>query len=73
MSGQLSIAARSAAHQESTDAAIADWLLRGPAQARTGANAGGVAGCIAVSGSPLYVYPEIAGYYLQWLAWRTQR
>ena len=52
---------------------IADWLLTGPAQLRTGAHAGGVAGCIAASGSPSYVYPEIAGYYLQWLAWRTQR
>jgi len=26
-----------------------------------------------VSGTPSYVYPEIAGYYLTWLAWRTAR
>ncbi len=73
MTGVVASAARSAPRQQSTGAAIADWLVGGPAQVRTGANAGGVAGCIAVSGSPLYVYPEIAGYYLQWLAWRAQR
>jgi len=26
-----------------------------------------------VSGAASYVYPEIAGYYLQWLAWRARR
>lgn len=55
------------------DDAIAAWLLSGPAQLRTGLHAGGVAGCVAAHGSPHYVYPEIAGYYLQWLAWRSQR
>jgi hypothetical protein len=51
---------------------IASWLLH-YAQLRSGANQGGVAGTIDADGSALYVYPEIAGYFLQWLAWlRTQ-
>ena len=41
------------------------------AQVATGPHAGAIAGCITASGSPSYVYPEIAGYYLQWLAWRA--
>lgn len=44
------------------------WLLHGPAQLRSGDQAGGVAGTIAAEGEPLYVYPEITGYYLSWLA-----
>jgi hypothetical protein len=40
---------------------------------RAGAHAGGVAGCVSTCGSAKYVYPEIAGYYLQWLTWRAQR
>lgn len=52
--------------------AIAAWLQDGPAQLRTGVHAGAIAGTIAESGAPTYVYPEIAGYYLQWLAWRAR-
>ncbi len=52
--------------------AIAAWLLDGPAQLRDGLHAGAIAGTIAESGVPAYVYPEIAGYYLQWLAWRAR-
>ena len=44
------------------------WLLRGPAQLRHGDQAGGVAGTIDAGGHPLYVYAEITGYYLSWLA-----
>ena len=72
MSGRPSFAARLAPPAARNDGVIADWLLKGPAQLRTGTHAGGVAGCIAASGSPSYVYPEIGGYYLQWLAWRAQ-
>src|SRR5205085_9381516 len=35
--------------------------------------AGGVAGAIDGAGRPLYVYPEITGYYLQWLSWKVWR
>jgi len=49
---------------------LAQWLLAS-AQARTGPNEGAIAGCITAPGSAAYVYPEIAGYYLQWLAWRA--
>ena len=51
---------------------IAAWLLDGPAQLRDGPHAGAIAGTIAEAGVPAYVYPEIAGYYLQWLAWRAR-
>ena len=47
---------------------LRDWLLHGPAQLREGDQAGGVAGTIGVDGTPLYVYAEITGYYLSWLA-----
>lgn|GEM_PF-833132 len=62
-----------------TDAALADparvaaarlreWLLHGPAQLRSGDEAGGVAGTLDADGTPRYVYAEITGYYLSWLA-----
>ena len=51
---------------------IASWLLD-HVQIRSGSNRGGVAGSVNADGEPIYVYPEIAGYFLQWLAWlRTQ-
>lgn len=52
--------------------ALASWLFNA-AQCRAGAHAGAIAGCVSVSGAASYVYPEIAGYYLQWLAWRAAR
>ena len=51
-----------------TAARLRNWLLHGPAQLREGDQAGGVAGTIAADGKPLYVYAEITGYYLSWLA-----
>jgi len=51
---------------------LAAWLLN-VAPCRAGPHAGAIAGCISVSGAASYVYPEIAGYYLQWLAWRARR
>lgn len=59
------------AHAEiarSTAAGLRSWLLHGPAQLRDGDQTGGVAGTIAANGKPLYVYAEITGYYLSWLA-----
>jgi len=53
-------------------ARIARWLLAGPAQQADGEHAGAVAGWIGVDGSAGYVYPEITGYYLQWLGWMTR-
>ena len=54
------------------DTRIAAWLHDGPAQLRSGEHAGAVAGTLDASGAASYVYPEIAGYYLQWLAWRAR-
>ncbi len=47
---------------------LRSWLLHGPAQLRAGEHVGGVAGTIGADGRPLYVYAEITGYYLSWLA-----
>lgn len=52
---------------------LADWLLEGPAQLRSGPQRGAVAGIVAVDGRVEYAYPEITGYYLQWLAWHATR
>jgi hypothetical protein len=48
---------------------IERWLLDAGAQQRTGEHRGGVAGWTGPDDRALYVYPEITGYYLQWLAW----
>jgi hypothetical protein len=48
--------------------AIADWLLHSNARIRTGAHAGGVAGWLDENDDPEFVYPEITGYYLSWIA-----
>ena len=55
-----------------THATIASWLLDGPAWVHSGRHAGAIAGVVGASGTAAYVYPEIAGYYLQWLAWRAR-
>lgn len=54
------------------DAPLAGWLLD-RAQCVGGPHAGAIAGCVSATGAATYVYPEIAGYYLQWLAWRATR
>ena len=51
---------------------LAAWLLK-VAQCKNGPHAGAIAGCVSISGAPSYVYPEIAGYYLSWLAWRARQ
>jgi hypothetical protein len=52
---------------------IERWLLQRGAQQRAGEHAGAVAGWLDADGAAAYVYPEITGYYLQWLAWVASR
>lgn len=47
---------------------LRQWLLYGPAQIRSGPETGGVAGVMGEDGRPAYVYGEITGYFLHWLA-----
>ena len=47
---------------------IRDWLLSAAVQQNEGVHAGAVAGAFAANGRARYVYPEITGYYLHWLA-----
>jgi len=49
-------------------ARIAAWLLAGGVQMRAGVHSGAVAGALDADGQARYLYPEITGYYLQWLA-----
>jgi hypothetical protein len=62
-----------AASIDATPKAIARWLLDGGVQMKDGAQCGGVAGWLDPAGQADYVYPEITGYYLQWLAWTATR
>ncbi|MEF9978885.1 MAG: hypothetical protein RR969_00565 [Thermomonas sp.] len=47
---------------------LRDWLLSAPIQVMDGPQRGGVAGTLTAEGRIEYVYPEITGYYLHWLA-----
>lgn len=47
---------------------LRQWLLGPAVQLGGGAQRGGVAGLIDAEGRPQYVYAEISGYYLHWLA-----
>lgn len=49
-------------------AAISEWLLSPQVQLREGIHAGAIAGAMDGAGRARYVYPEITGYYLHWLA-----
>ncbi len=49
-------------------ALLRNWLIEGPAQLDSGPEAGAVAGTIESSAVVDYVYGEITGYYLHWLA-----
>jgi hypothetical protein len=60
--------ASSAAHSR---AALISWLLGDHAQVTTGTHAGAAAGWVDREGRASYVYPEITGYYLHWLAWHA--
>ncbi len=60
---------RALAGAASTAAArIGAWLLSPQVQLREGLHAGAVAGAMDSAGRVRYVYPEITGYYLHWLA-----
>ncbi|MES2606346.1 MAG: hypothetical protein V4603_15535 [Pseudomonadota bacterium] len=47
---------------------LRNFLLHGPAQQQGGDNRGAVAGTLQSNGAAHYVYGEITGYYLHWLA-----
>jgi hypothetical protein len=51
--------------------ALTSWLLGDRAQITSGTHAGAAAGWVDREGRASYVYPEITGYYLQWLAWHA--
>lgn len=53
---------------DDTAARLRSWLLGGSVQCTQGAHAGGVFGAFDADGKARYVYPEITGYYLHWLA-----
>lgn len=63
MSGTLSPAGIRDAHQR-----LQHWLLTGPLQVAEGHHRGGIAGTLGADGRIAYVYAEITGYYLHWLA-----
>lgn len=48
--------------------AIQSWLLSPEVQLADGPHRGGVVGWFDENGSAVFVYPEITGYYLTWLA-----
>lgn len=50
---------------------IRAWLLA-HAQVPGGPHRGAVRGVLDADGRAAYVYPEITGYFLQWLAWRAR-
>lgn len=53
---------------DATAARLRAWLLGGAVQQRDGEHAGGIYGAFDDDGAARYVYPEITGYYLHWLA-----
>jgi hypothetical protein len=61
------------AHRQSTRISgaadrIRDWLLSDDVQIRGGDHDGGVLGWVSTNMEDRFVYPEIMGYYLTWLA-----
>lgn len=53
---------------DETAARLRRWLLDGHVQCAQGTHAGGIYGAFDTDGRARYVYPEITGYYLHWLA-----
>jgi hypothetical protein len=51
---------------------VGRWLLEGPAVVDRGPNAGAVVGWVDEAGQAPFVYPEICGYHLSWLAWLSE-
>jgi hypothetical protein len=56
---------------EHSRAALSSWLLGDRVQIAGGTHAGAVAGWVDRKGRASYAYPEVTGYYLQWLAWHA--
>src|SRR5437773_12279504 len=52
--------------------AVRTWLLNSNARIRSGRHKGGIAGWLNEIGDPEFVYPEITGYYLSWLAFVSE-
>jgi hypothetical protein len=67
--GANSSAPESAPAIEAAPQAIAFWLLESGVQTAIEPQRGGVAGWVDADGRADFIYPEITGYYLQWLAW----
>ena len=63
-------AARVDAHAHARER-LAAWLLGDHVQLSTGTHEGAVVGGCDAQGRASYAYPEITGYYLRWLAWRS--
>jgi hypothetical protein len=53
--------------------AIENWLLASGVQLASGPHQGGVAGWLTTGQTPAFIYPEITGYYLTWLAFGHAR
>jgi hypothetical protein len=74
LAGRRALASEVASEQPSTPSErLAAWLLHSGVQRRDGEHRGGVTGTLDSTGRARYVYPEITGYYLQWLASRAYR
>jgi len=69
----LAIDRSARAREASAPERIATWLLGDAVQLRSGPHEGAVVGWCDAAGRATYVYPEITGYYVRWLAWRHAR
>jgi hypothetical protein len=54
--------------RNSLAASVSRWLTTSNIRIRNGPHKGAVAGWLNANGVPSFVYPEITGYYLSWLA-----
>src|SRR5262245_22333056 len=52
--------------------AIEDWLLHSNIRISAGRHKGAIAGWLNENDEPEFAYPEIAGYYLSWLAFLSR-
>jgi hypothetical protein len=53
--------------------AVEQWLLSSKIQPQSGPHRGGVAGWLNDKGSPVFLYPEITGYFLTWLTFLSEK
>jgi hypothetical protein len=52
---------------------VEQWLLDDKIQFRSGPHRGGVAGWLGETGAPVFIYPEITGYFLTWLTFLSEK